>query len=182
MNAQLNENHALEQAKSQVESIVEMVAALNCDYDRLEELTEDRASLQQDIDFADEPETDAAAKLALIWWDTENAEELAALVADAGECDSQDDAQQRIQENPLSVQVRSDWHLPSDKDNKASEFEIMLCTGGPAVRIIGDLDEYGQPGRAHIQYQDWGTPWTDYVGHGHTDDLLTYCQQFYFGE
>ena len=41
------------------------------------------------------------------------------------------------------------------------EFEILLCTGGPACRIVGDLDESCQPSSARIEHQDWGTPWTE---------------------
>lgn len=39
---------------------------------------------------------------------------------------------------------------------------VLLSTGGPALRIIGGLDEYGQPNEPRLQWQDWGTPWTDH--------------------
>ena len=74
---------------------------------------------------------------------------------------------------------------PGDEDGaKAEEFEILLCTGGPACRIIGDLDQHGQPDRPRLQYQDWGTPWTELVSisSDEREALQTYCQQFYFGE
>ena len=89
----------------------------------------------------------------------------------------------RIQEDPLSIQVRTDWYTPGDPDNKPTDYEILLCTGGPACRIIGDLDEYG-PETAHIEYQDWGTPWTEYRETTTEEDnmLLKYTQQFYFGD
>ncbi len=54
-------------------------------------------------------------------------------------------------------------------------------TGGPATRIIGELNEHGEPTRARLQVQDWGTPWTDYRG-GDQETLLTYARCFYFGE
>ena len=95
-----------------------------------------------------------------------------------------EDLREKIQEDPLSVRVRSSW-VDAGGKMEAEEFEILLCTGGPAVRIMGDLDEYKQPSRAWIQYQDWGTPWTDYNMSMISDvngKLLTYCQQFYFGE
>ena len=73
---------------------------------------------------------------------------------------NEEEAQEAISEDPLSVEVRSGWQNPVEK-LEPEEFEILLCTGGPAVRIIGDLDN-GEPYRARIEYQDWGTPWTEY--------------------
>ena len=98
--------------------------------------------------------------------------------------DKREEAQTAIQEDPLSVQVRSGWYTPGEKA-EAEEFEILLCTGGPAVRILGELGQHDEPKRAWIQYQDWGTPWTDYIPSmidGANEALLTYCRQFYFGE
>jgi len=100
--------------------------------------------------------------------------------------EDQDALRQRIQEGPLSVEVRSGWYVPFttiDEQQKPEEFCILLSTGGPALRICGDLDEYGQPTRAYMQHQDWGTSWTDYyAGEGSGKVLLEYAQQFYFGE
>jgi hypothetical protein len=47
---------------------------------------------------------------------------------------------------------------------------------------MGELDQYLQPCRAWIEYQDWGTPWTEAPGIISQDVLLQYCHQFYFGE
>lgn len=67
---------------------------------------------------------------------------------------------------------------------EAAEYRILLCTGGPAVRIIGELGKYAEPETARIEYQDWDTPWEEYVITNAKDQeaLLTYCRQFYFGE
>ena len=92
-----------------------------------------------------------------------------------------DQAQQAIHEDPLSVQVRTDWHDPGIDKEQPAEFEILLCTGGPACRMRGDLDDNGEPTRAYLQYQDWGTPWTDYFT-GDMETLLDYARQFWFGE
>ena len=84
-------------------SIVEMVAALQCDYDRLEELRDERDG------HDDGPEA----------WASENpddAAELAELESAAGDCENADDARERIMEDPLSVEVRSDWHAPGADD------------------------------------------------------------------
>jgi hypothetical protein len=120
-------DHAREQARAQLASIVEMVAGL-------------------DRDFDDET------------------------------------AREAIQAAPLEIQVRSDWHTPGETPG-AAEYMILLCTDGPAVRIVGELDG-SQPERARIEFQDWGTPWTELVDitHAESDALLRYAQVFYFGE
>lgn len=145
--------------KCAFEHIAELVAALECDYDRLEELREAYASNT----FSQEDE-----------------QELAELIAAAGDCKDRDDAERRIHEGPLSVEVRSDWHVPGDSAHPA-EFRILLSTGGPATRIIGELNEYGEPTSAKLQVQNWFTPWTEYRG-ADEEVLLTYCRCFYFGE
>jgi len=95
---------------------------------------------------------------------------------------NEDEARQSIEEDPLSVQVRSDWHTPGE-EAPASEYEILLCTGGPAVRITGELTQYQEPETAQIEYQDWFTPWQRYCATTSEEDeaLLTYARQFYFG-
>lgn len=85
-----------------------------------------------------------------------------------------------ISEGPLSVQVRSGWTSP-EHPLEPEEFEILLCTGGPAVRIIGELNEHNEPYMAWLQYQDWGTRWTEYYEEGIDDTLLKYASHFYFG-
>ncbi len=104
---------------------------------------------------------------------------LAALEAAAGDCGDEEEARQRIQDDPLSVEVRSDWTNPGEP-LEPSEFMIILCTGGPAVRIVGELNR-GEPCRAWLEYQDWGTPWTRYFG-ADSATLCQYASQFYFGE
>ena len=61
-------------------------------------------------------------------------------------------------------------------------YTILLCTGGPACRIIGDLDEHQQPDTAKLEYQDWFTPWVEYYNTTPEEGeaLLSYARQFYF--
>lgn len=94
-----------------------------------------------------------------------------------------DQIKERLQESAYSVQVRSDWQTPG-QTLEPNEFTIELAGGGPAVRIFGTLDEYNQPSHAYIEYQDWGTPWTEYFPEqsGWQNKLLTYCQCFWFGD
>jgi hypothetical protein len=95
-------------------------------------------------------------------------------------------AQQRITEDALSVEVRSGWYVPGGALEDSAvpvEYTILLGTGGPAARIIGDLDEHCQPTSAHFEYQDWFKPWTRArLSSADEDVLLKYAQQFYFGE
>lgn len=112
---------------------------------------------------------------------------------DGDAMESRDDVETRIGESPLSVQVRSGWYTPGDNEGaKPEEYEILLCTGGPAVRIVGDLGAHGEPSSARIEGQDWGTPWTRWRGPTSKTDpnalaediepvLLDYARRFYFG-
>lgn len=180
---------AKDQAIAQAQSVAKMVQALECDYDRLEELRDERDRLQADVDSAKDGavgDTDAPHN-ALVEWLKESGEELAQLEAEAGDCKDADEARERIQEDALDVQVRSDWYNPTAHSSegdmgKGCEFMILLCTGGPACRIMGELNEHMEPSRAWIEYQDWGTPWTMLYSGIESSTLLSYCQCFYFGE
>lgn len=247
-NMQNTDNHAQAQADAQMESVRAMVAALDLDYDRLEELREvakeqrsishgtmrpadlipafldelarhdpdTAASYREEIppaaledDRAEFWDTEDAASIldslfdALdsaapagcyfgahpgdgsdygFWMTAEDAEELAELEETADGCESQEDAEQRIHEDALSVEIRSDWHEPGG-DTEPSEFRILLCTGGPAVQIRGELNSYREPCRAWLEYQDWFKPWTERVNReGDQDALIEYASRFYFGE
>lgn len=108
---------------------------------------------------------------------------------DPTEYEGSDEARQAIEEDALSVQVRTGWHQPgTTREQTPEEFEILLCTGGPACRIVGTLDEYAHPETARLEVQDWFTPWTAMrpeVSPGNYDSepfLLAYARVFYFGE
>jgi hypothetical protein len=167
------------------ESICEMVAAYQCDYDRLEELREERSGLVDARDeLANEPPGEAeeefrVAVKAIDEWDAENGEELTELEAAAGECKDADEARQRIEEDALSVEIRSGWTVPGN-DMEPEEFCLLLTTGGPAVRIRGELDSNLEPYRAWLEVQDWFLPWTEYVP-ADKDILLAYASCFYYG-
>jgi hypothetical protein len=149
------------------ECIAEMVAALECDYERLAELRDLRSEYREnattggdDCGFGDD-----------------EAEELAELEKAAGDCESQEDAIDRIHDDPLSLELSGTW-LPGDTP-VADKAILLLGTGGPAVRLMVELDD-SAPTRAYLQVQDWGTPWTDVFTDGRT--LLRYAEQFYYGE
>lgn len=83
------------------------------------------------------------------------------------------------------MQWAREYPLSVEKDPDAGTFEILLCTGGPAVRVTGCLWQ-GEPDwrsgcRPDIQWQDWFQPWTvsDYPVDTHA--LMWFSELFYLG-
>lgn len=158
-----DQKRAKEQAKAQLESVVDMVKRFehcqHCD--------------GEDCDLTDE-EIYAGVNLSYTEGDEATEEE-------RQEYHDEEAARQAIQEDPLSVEVRQGWHAPGE-DEAPTEYTILLCTGGPACRIIGDLDEHQQPDTAKLEYQDWFTPWIPYGDTSIDQDtaLLNYAREFYF--
>lgn len=195
-----NENRALDQARAQLDCVRAMVAALEVDYDRLEELRDERDELREaneqaatdydelcaDPDVSAQEIDEARATLveserALMDWIEESQEELEELEEAADGCEGREDAEQRIHEDALSVEVRSAWVVPG-APFEADEYRIVLCTGGPHVEIRGTLGAYGEPDRADLYYADWfETPQALGLCSDEAEDLLTYAQRFYLG-
>ena len=159
-------NDAREQAKAQLEGIREMLARLkhaeSCDGDA------DTCELLNEIDCPFPlPGTEKSYETSF---------------TDYHDAESARDA---IREDALGVEVRSGWvgaDAYADRDaGKPAEFNILLCTGGPAVRIMGELDNYGNPERAWLEYQDWGTPWVELIESDTMDKrnaLLEYASHY----
>lgn len=167
--------------KPALASIREMVAALECDYDLLEELRNERDGFfNPHANTAPDGPGYANDREAWAAENPEDAEELKELEEAAGGCKDREEAEQRIQEDALSVQVRSDWCNVGEEDMTPAEFQILLTTGGPAVRIMGELDDHGEPHRAWLEVQDWGKPWTHYYEPDAADVLLAYARCFVF--
>ena len=92
------------------------------------------------------------------------------------------DITDRMQEGALSVEVRSEWHTPGS-ETSSSEFQVLLTTGGPAFRIIGDLDRYWNPTGVRAEHQDWGTPWTKVELDDKEQEAVDwFANLFYYGE
>ena len=130
--------------------------------------------------------TEHAIQNAQSWWETIR-DQIAAY--DAVEDDDVEEAMsQRIEESALSVRVRDGWRQPGSTADGADEYEILLSTGGPALRIYGRLDRHGAPDLdPMLQWQDWGTPWTDFWPPNSNDipykeTLRRWTEFFYFGE
>ena len=84
-----------------------------------------------------------------------------------------------------AFEVREDWHAPGGDADQ--EYRLLLCTGGPAVQVVGDLNKYHEPETAKLQYQeklqyqDLFTEWTDYpLDSDEEADVITYAQCFCF--
>lgn len=75
---------------------------------------------------------------------------------------SGEDALNDLAESVLDVCYRSAWESARG-DLTPAEFYILLTTGGPALRIRGEIDQYGSPCNCIMEWQDWGTPWTEYL-------------------
>jgi len=102
---------------------------------------------------------------------------------DADDLTNPESCRERIEQDPLSVEVRGDWHTPGDEDGDGpAEYRILLCTGGPAVQILGELDDHCEPKTARLMHQDWFKPWTEVIGGVDHEKLLRYARCFYFGE
>lgn len=93
-----------------------------------------------------------------------------------------DEAQETIDHGPLSVEVRSGWYTPGDTP-EPSDYCLLMGTGGPAVRIRGELGQWNQPSTARLECQDWFTPWTEVETTTEENDvLLAYASRFYYGD
>ena len=96
-----------------------------------------------------------------------------------GKDDDDSAALEQIYQNALAVSVRPDWQAPGSRF-EPSEYQILLCWGGPACRIIGELDG-GDPTTARLEYQDWFTPWRELpTSVEETDAMIDYARFFSF--
>lgn len=90
----------------------------------------------------------------------------------------EENARRTIDESPLDIAADK-----GERFDGTRHYMILLGTGGPAARIVGELDQHAQPETATFQYQDWFKPWTDaWVSAEDADTLLEFAQQFYFAE
>jgi hypothetical protein len=138
--------------------------------------TDDRARRQAEL-YAES----IAATMAAIRRADETGEPQ--LVEDYDEPQTADELREHAQGDTLDVTISGSW-TPGETP-KASEFSILLATGGPATRITGELnDDCAEPINAHLEYQDWGTLWTCYGSETpeQADALLDFARLFYFGD
>ena len=94
--------------------------------------------------------------------------------------DEREAAEQAIYDDPLAVDVRSGWVNVWTTEFEPVEYRVLLCTGGPAVQLEGELDDRKQPYNVQLQHQDWFEPWqTVPLTAEDTETLLTYVRYFF---
>ena len=102
--------------------------------------------------------------------------------------------EESARQEALSIEWRcAEWMSVGDSDFKADSGRVLLTFGGPALQLLVTLYD-GDPSDPVLQYQDWGTPWTDLTYGSNKgfdviidDDkgeaaLLWFASQFYWGE
>lgn len=145
-----------------------------------------RATKDLNISFADKPDHKHAMENAHGWMVT--------IVEWLEQVDARDDDYEGDPEDerpePLSIETRSDWHSPGSSrhmynEDAGGEFRLLLSTGGPALQIVGGLNDHCEvdADSCRLRWQDWGTLWTEYRMSAHECDALArYAATFWFGE
>lgn len=139
------------------------------------------------------PEGSHAIQNAIGHWNS--IKELVSRLEDARENDDGtiEVVEEDVHAQALSVEVRSFWYTPGDdQQHKPGEYRILLTWGGPALQLVGELTEHGEPETAKLQHQDWGTGWTDSFPYitdrepveweAYKETLLTFARCFWFNE
>ena len=102
---------------------------------------------------------------------------------ESNDYDQQDELRESVSNSALSVEFRSGWYSSPESitDLRPEEFKILLSWGGPALRVIGEIEE-NYAVNPKLQYQDWGTAWTDLkITEDQQESLNWFCNCFYFG-
>lgn len=189
---------ARDNAQAHAEEINRLMIALEADYSQIEELKDTVLDLRDDLSDVQE-ELDGVIQNIYSHMEGEEQElpmdeycqlneqaaelthtirsttdELAKLQAIAGDFTDSDEVATELHDYPLEVAVRSSWTSIGGQ-LEPSEYFILLTTGGPAVRIRGELDEYGSPTSAWMEVCGWGGPWLDEYTE-YDDALLEFAQ------
>jgi len=90
----------------------------------------------------------------------------------------QDSILEDIQNYALDVQIREGFHSIGQEGDM--EYALLLCTGGPAVRVRGDLDQFGYPISAILEFQDWFTSWEGVDISIKEEEILVRFASFYY--
>ncbi len=96
--------------------------------------------------------------------------------------DSEEELLEYCTELPLGVSVRGTWHAPGDTETAIVPvaYQVLLTTGGPGLRLIGDLDSDRIPVSVRVEYCDWGVPWTEWTGYADEEALLWFVELFWW--
>jgi hypothetical protein len=107
------------------------------------------------------------------------AEHIREMVDNAGT----EDGYEEIFPSVLEICYRSGWESPSDFFNSEpspAEVYLLLCTGGPAVRIRAEVEDNGSFVNPVLEVSDWFVGWGEYSEPGLPEYLQTFCSFFEF--
>lgn len=151
-------NHAIENAQGHWETIKASHEA--CQWLREESGAPDEARKLS---------REARALMQRHGWDGDNKEDTAEAIEEAA------------REEALSVEFRCCQWSSNPGEIEPDEYRILLSTGGPALQITGRFSIIHGATSARLQWQDWGTPWTDYDD-AEKDALLWFAGLYCLGD
>lgn len=155
------DNHALDNAKGHLASIVGLYNAAQICENNLGDLVED---LDEDDRETLEEVFDEQGRIL------DTSETSDAILEEICEM---------AYEEALCVEVRSGW-VSQHEAMGPEEFRITLTSGGPSFELVGELHD-GEPTRPRLFYADQSTRRTEYIA-GSRAALIWFASQFYFGE
>ena len=90
--------------------------------------------------------------------------------------------EEELMEQPLSLQVGTDEWFNLGEVLEPNKFELLMSTGGPAMRVVGSLCRHGMPSNPVVQWQDWFKPWTSFqaTSRAQREALDWFCNFFSF--
>lgn len=148
-----NPSHARQEAISCVETIASLVEACTADFDRIDELKEERAEWLEENPGSflhlNDPRNGGRWAMAC----PDEADELAELLEQVGSYESREEVERELREMPLCIEVRSGWSHPTG-DLTPAEYKIVLSCGGPHCELRGDLDNGSAHGPVRVLYWD----------------------------
>lgn len=149
-----NPSHARQEAISCVETITSLVAACIADFDRIDELKEERDDWLEENPGSflhlNDPRNGGRWAMAC----PDEADELAELLEQVGSYESREEVERELREMPLCIEVRSGW-VERGRDMEAEEYRIVLSCGGPHCELRGDLDNGSAHGPVRVLYSGW---------------------------
>lgn len=87
----------------------------------------------------------------------------------------------RLYENALEVRR---WNPDDDGEGVPDwDWMILLCTGGPAVRLVVRVDgRWSMPAEVRLQHSDWFEGWTDTAMSDDEEDAALSYSRILIGE
>lgn len=149
-----NPSQARQEAIDTVATITSLVAACTADFDRIDEIKDERdewlESNPGSFLHLNDPRNGGRWAMAC----PDEADELAELLEQVGSYESREEVEREMREMPLCIEVRSGWSHPTG-DLTPAEYKIVLSSGGPHCELRGDLDNGSAHGPVRVLYSGW---------------------------